>query len=465
MSNPLKVFITYSHKDLQRNTELKMRLAVMEAEGKIELWDDNKILPGDEWEKDISENLGESDILLYLVSATSLASKNCNKELAEVLSPNIRVIPVVLEACDWENHQLSCFEALPHKGKPINEWRPQSKGWQNVVEGIRKVVDAMQSQVDSPPGMPEEELRVESAFQQGNVLMMLKQTDEAIERYSHAIKLSPNNAAAYSNRGLAYSTKGKYDRAIGDFNKAIQLKLDYAEAYNNRGIACHGKGNFDRAIGDFNKAIQLKPDYAEAYTNRGMIYRDRGDYDRAIEDCNMAIELRPKFAEAYSNRGVAYSEKGNSDRAIVDYNTAIDLKPDYAEAYSNRGNAYHDRGDSDRAIVDHTQAIQLKPDSAISYYNCGNAYHDKGDYNRAIENFNTAIYWEPNFAFPYFNRGRVWLYLREWENAKTDLMTAKEKGIDIITTFSNNYGSVRDFEQRNGIQLPEDIAAMLTPSQ
>ena len=49
----------------------------MEDKGKITLWDDNEILPGDEWYKDISNNLADSDILLYLVSATSLASKNC----------------------------------------------------------------------------------------------------------------------------------------------------------------------------------------------------------------------------------------------------------------------------------------------------------------------------------------------------------------------------------------------------
>ena len=230
MSKPLKAFITYSHKDLQRNTELKTRLAVMEDEGKIKLWDDNKILPSDEWEKDISDNLEESDILLYLVSATSLASKNCNKELAEVLSLNIKVIAIVLEACDWENHQLSRFEVLPHKGKPINEWRPQSKGWQNVVDGIRKVVDKMQSQVDSPPSAPEDELRAELAFQQGNVLIMLGQMDKAIERYSHVIKLNPNHTEAYNNRGAAYGKIGDVDRAIVEFTKAAHLNPNYAEA-------------------------------------------------------------------------------------------------------------------------------------------------------------------------------------------------------------------------------------------
>ena len=377
MSKPLKAFITYSHKDLQRNTELQTRLAVMEDEGKIKLWDDNKILPSDEWEKDISENLAESDILLYLVSATSLASKNCNKELAEVLNLNIKVIAIVLEACDWENHQLSRFEVLPHKGKPINEWRPQSKGWQNVVTGIRKVVDKMQSQVDSPPGAPEEELRAESAFQQGNVLMMLEQTDEAVERYSHAIELNPNYTYAYSNRGVAYTN-------IDD--------LDYA-------------------ISDYTKAIYLDPNYVPFYIDRGLLYRFKGDEACVIEDEARAIKYY--------------------DRAIEDFNKVIQLDPNHAMAHTHRGVVYRKKGDFFHAIVDSDTAIQLDIDNPQAYDNLD----------------------------------AVWLHLKEWEKAKSDLMTVRSMGVDIVALFHLSYSSVVDFEQRNGVKLPADIAAMLTPQQ
>lgn len=38
-------------------------------------------------------------------------------------------------------------------------------------------------------------------------------------------------------------------------------------------------------------------------------------------------------------------------------------------------------------------------------------------------------------------------------------------GADIIASFHNDYASVEDFEQNTGIQLPEDIAALLTPPQ
>ena len=110
-----------------------------------------------------------------------LASENCNKELAGALNFKIRVIPIILESCDWLNDQLSNFQALPDKGKPINKWQPESDGWQNVVDGIREAIEEMQVQADTPSGTSEKELRAALAFQQGNVLMMIGQVDMAIE--------------------------------------------------------------------------------------------------------------------------------------------------------------------------------------------------------------------------------------------------------------------------------------------
>jgi tetratricopeptide (TPR) repeat protein len=113
----------------------------------------------------------------------------------------------------------------------------------------------------------------------------------------------------------------------------IKLKPDNANTYNNRGHAYFAKGDNDRAIADYNRAIELKPDHASAYNNRGRTYYAKGDNDRAIADYNRAIELKPDAAEAYYNRGIAYFAKGDKDQAIADYNRAIELKSDDAEAY------------------------------------------------------------------------------------------------------------------------------------
>ena len=45
---------------------------------------------------------------------------------------------------------------------------------------------------------------------------------------------------------------------------------------------------------------------------------------------------------------------------------------------------------------------------------------------------------------------------------QSDLITAKNMDYYIIILFHHEYEGVEDFEQKTGIQLPEDIAALLT---
>ena len=52
--------------------------------------------------------------------------------------------------------------------------------------------------------------------------------------------------------------------------------------------------------------------------------------------------------------------------------------------------------------------------------------------------------------------------MEEWEKAKLDLTIAKAMGLDIVAEFRNDYESVPDFERKHSLELPEDIAAMLT---
>ena len=437
MGKPLKVFITYAHKDTAAKDELITRLAVLKSKGVISIWHDNEITAGDTWRDVIFSNLDDSDILLYLVSAYSLASENCNKELAEALNANIKVIPVILESCDWLNHRLSNLQALPDRGKPISEWEHESAGWQNVVEGIRGTISKMQSQVVLSSTILEAEMLAELTGQRGNVLLLLGQVDSAIKAYSQTIEFDPGHAFAYNNRGIAYDRKREVNKALKDYDEAIRLKKDFAEAYYNRGITYAEKGKFELAIEDFTKAIQLDPQFDRAYSNRGNVYNEQNDIDKAIADHNRAIELDLNNPIFYNNRGIAYSEEGEVDLAIKDFTKAIELKPDYDLAYNNRGAVYRAKGEHDLAIKDCSKAIRLKPDYAEPYSNRGAAYRNKGDYDRAIKDYDRAIKLKPNFVQAYYNRGLAYHEKRELDLAIKDYSKAIELNPKLFHPYYN----------------------------
>ena len=216
--------------------------------------------------------------------------------------------------------------------------------------------------------------------------------------------------------------------------------------------------------------------HGDAYTQfyRGFTCQNRADvattselkqqeYEKAIQYYTESIKSKPDYTATYNNRGNAYSRIGKFQKAIEDFNKAIEIQPDFVHAYNGRGTVYDRKGDYNRAIEDYDKAIEIQPDLAQAYCNRGLTYDHIGDYNRAIEDYDKAIEIQPDDAQAYSNRGEALLHLNEMEKAKADLITAKEMGADIVALFRIDYESVADFEQKTGIQLPEDIAAMLTP--
>ena len=183
--------------------------------------------------------------------------------------------------------------------------------------------------------------------------------DVAIDAYDEVIRLKPDAAVAYSNRGNAKSALGRHTEAIADHDKAIRLKSDYAEAYTNRGVAKYSIGRFEESVADHCRAIELNSDLVLAYSNRGNAKAALGRLEDAIRDYGAAIGRKPDYAAAYSNRGVAKHKLDRPKEAIEDHDRAIQLTPDFAGAYSNRGATKVLLGRHEEAIVDFKEAVRL----------------------------------------------------------------------------------------------------------
>jgi tetratricopeptide (TPR) repeat protein len=67
----------------------------------------------------------------------------------------------------------------------------------------------------------------------------------------------------------------KYDRAIEDYNEALRLKPDFAQAFSDRGAALYFKGEYQKAIADYDEAIRLEPENARACARVAGLRRGR----------------------------------------------------------------------------------------------------------------------------------------------------------------------------------------------
>ena len=164
-----------------------------------------------------------------------------------------------------------------------------------------------------------------SQFEAGLILQAQGRLAEAIAKYDSALRLAPDFALAYTNRGRAYIVLRQYDKAVEDLDLAIRLDPDNAIAHSNRGLAYWRQGQPDRALDELNEAIRLDPSMAFAYVDRGMIYGGLGKNERAKSEFDAALKINPGFALAYYNRAIAHASLGDDAAALDDVERAVQL--------------------------------------------------------------------------------------------------------------------------------------------
>ena len=143
----------------------------------------------------------------------------------------------------------------------------------------------------------------------------------------YASELSENELAAHAffSIGCLLWEGGKAEKALDAYDTAIRLQPDYAEVYNNRGNIKNGLGCPDDAVADYDTAIRLNPHFAEAYYNRGTQKVLCEELDAAIADYDEAIRIKPDYAEVYVNRGIAKVGLNRIDEAESDFQIALEL--------------------------------------------------------------------------------------------------------------------------------------------
>jgi tetratricopeptide (TPR) repeat protein len=245
---------------------------------------------------------------------------------------------------------------------------------------------------------------------------------QSIEDFTEAIKCNPNYYEAYFNRGCFYDYKGEEDKAFADYSEAIKLNQNYAQAYVARGdIYRWGKRDYVNAVNDYTEAIRTDPNYTKAYIKRGGNYLNKREFDKAVYDFSEAIRLSPKDDQGYFYRGWAYYDKCEFAKAIVDYTEAIRLCPSFYQTYEKRALAYYKNNEFDKAIVDCNEAIKRNLRSSSIYSNRGDAYAKKGDFDKAIDDYNEAITKFPQCFSAFLGRGEVYYEKNEFDKALSDL--------------------------------------------
>jgi tetratricopeptide (TPR) repeat protein len=178
----------------------------------------------------------------------------------------------------------------------------------------------------------------------------------AIDDFNAALRLSPEEAMIYNNRGNVLLELRHYAEAAKDFGQAIALSPAYGQAYNNRGNARFLLGDSAGAIADYTRAVTLMPANAVPFNGRGKAQLALKRPAAAIRDFSRAIVLSNRYSQALANRAEAFVALRRYTDAVNDYTAAIDFGIDTPQVYLGRAAAYNALNKPGKAFADLARA-------------------------------------------------------------------------------------------------------------
>jgi predicted O-linked N-acetylglucosamine transferase (SPINDLY family) len=159
------------------------------------------------------------------------------------------------------------------------------------------------------------------------------------------IKLSPNNVAAWTLLGQAVSALSRADDAVQAFTRAAQLDPNDANAQSNLSIALMRAGNPWKAIDAAKCAIALNLKLPEAFASLGHAYNVLEMSDEAVSAFTSALRLRSNFPDALLGLARAEQNSGRPSRAIVALLRASEISGGRQEYLASLATAYREIGD------------------------------------------------------------------------------------------------------------------------
>jgi tetratricopeptide (TPR) repeat protein len=287
----------------------------------------------------------------------------------------------------------------------------------------------------------------------GDEFLKNSKYEDAIDQYSKALLIEPDNTKAYTQRALSYSGISKYKEAAEDFDRAsVFLPKDEVNFYNAANMY-YRLGDHKAVIERCDKAVYIKSNYLEAINLKVKVLIDEKRWEEALTDITDAIRIKETAENCYLY-GIINDNLGKWDDAEKAYIRTLEINASYQEAaiayadllrkekkynlamsYINRAirqntqdvNAYlvraliyADQLQYASSINDISTIIILKPDDPEMYFKRGEYYQLFTQHTNAILDFNKVISLQPDNAKAYYKRAYSYEQLMQFKEAIKD---------------------------------------------
>ena len=291
--------------------------------------------------------------------------------------------------------------------------------------------------------------------------LCLEDTIKALNDYSMAIKIKPDEARLYDNRGQIYYEQNCFDLSDADYKKMAELQPGSVMGYMGQGRNANAQKKWDEAIKLFDYVTKLSSDYSSGYSFRAEAYIGIGKWNEATDDIVTAMSLdwdrkalylirdlneaavtmliakmRVQAAKSPNDAkwpyliGTVYEENKQYTKAVEYYKEANTKDARPADYMVHKAETYYEMGEAKLAISEWDKVLGMQPEYAFGYHQRGWFKYLIKDYENALEDFSMCIALDPTEAYAYVCRGDIYSMQGKKELAESDF----KKVIEIENT-------------------------------
>ena len=166
---------------------------------------------------------------------------------------------------------------------------------------------------------------VDAWIKKGDTQRVLKDYNESVKSYSHALQI--DNKSMIALRGLIDSYLALKDNAKASLFSANLTELDPKNRENwfKEGNLLQSQGEYAESLSKYDGALELDPNYKDALFRKGLSLIALGQTTEAISIFNALLNLDPKYKQAYVALGLAFEAENRSGEALDAYDEALHL--------------------------------------------------------------------------------------------------------------------------------------------
>ena len=458
------MFVCYAHRDSE---SVYSDLIELDQNG-IQIWYDEGIPAGSSWRAEIATAIKGAKILLFFISAASLQSTHCLREVDFALNNDIDIVPVYLDDSilpgelelvlnrvhalfrETDSMYMDHLIGAMKGGAGFAPFRSLARRRNSrivfpalaILLGLSLLI--LWTQWDSTPTdvkinpIPTGAPNAYDQYLEGLPLLERWDKDDnldtAIRLFREATTRDPDFALAFARLAdalrIRYALTGDnnwLDEATNSVNEAMRLNPDLAPVQVALGRIYAIRGNIDLAFAALERAVSIDANDAVANQAIASIYARLGRLQDADASFQKALALDPKspaIHDAYAN---FLSGQSRFEDALREWQTVIRLAPDNYAAMVNLGFVLTETGKFAEAITMYERANEIRP-TYMAYSNLGTAYSRSKRYPDAIDAYQKALEIDDTDWLAWGNLAYVYSWVNGMDQQATETF---EKAIQL----------------------------------